>query len=467
MHALLLLAFLAPPPTHRPLPINLPSALALAGSTPLDIAIASRRVQAAAADLDRARALWLPTVTVGADYFRHDGQLQDIVGQVFTTSRSALMVGAGPSAVFALSDAIHAPLAARQELAARRADEQAARNDATLAVAHAYFDVQRARGEVAGSLDAARHAAELLAKADKLAPGLIPALEVGRVRNELSRRKLAVETAHEAWQTRSAELARLLRLDASAFVVPLEPPEMAVTLVEPAADVDALVVLALGKRPELAAYQATVQATITRLQQERLRPLVPSVLLRGNATNPAGTLSSGYFGGGINSNVGNFTARNSMDVQVIWELQNLGLGNRALVRRRTAEYEEATLRLFRLQDQVAAEVVQGHARAERARARRSLAEEALKDARSTLEKSLEGLGQTKRAGEMLLLVVRPQEVVAAVAALDQGYRDYYAAIADGNRAEFALYRALGHPAQELMTMMPDAQAAGAGQNGKP
>jgi len=53
-------------------------------------------------------------------------------------------------------------------------------------------------------------------------------------------------------------------------------------------------------------------------------------------------------------------------------------------------------------------------------------------------------------GDQLTLVFRPQEAVAAVAALDQAYRDYYAAVADQNRAQFQLYRALGHPAQCLM-----------------
>ena len=39
---------------------------------------------------------------------------------------------------------------------------------------------------------------------------------------------------------------------------------------------------------------------------------------------------------------------------------------------------------------------------------------------------------------------------AAVTALDQAYRDYYAAVGDHNRAQFQLYRALGHPAQYLV-----------------
>ena len=463
MLALLLLSLATPPASvadplpatgQKPLPINLPSALALAGSTPLDIAVATRRTQAAAAEWDKARALWLPTLHLGGDYFRHDGQLQDIVGTVFTTSRSALMGGVGPSAVFALSDALYAPQATRQELEARRADEQTTRNDVTLSVAQAYFDVQRARGEVAGALEATLRAEDLLARTEKLAPGLVPTLEVHRVRNERNRRRLAVESAYETWQTRSAELARLLRLPATSLVVPTEPPQLSLTLVDPQTPLDALVETGLLHRPELASHRAVVEAAIVRTRQEKMRPLLPSVALRGVGTNPAGTLSTGVFGGGINSRVGDFSMRNSLDVQVTWDLQNLGFGNRALIRRRAAEQEIAHLRLAYVQDQVAAEVVQARARAERAEARKGLAEEALRDAQKTLSASLEGMSQTKRVGDSILLVVRPQEVVAAVTALDQGYRDYYAAVADANRAQFALYRALGQPAEQLLALVP-------------
>ena len=46
-----------------------------------------------------------------------------------------------------MTDAIFRPLAARQELVATQFDVQTARNDALLAVAVAYFDVQYARGK--------------------------------------------------------------------------------------------------------------------------------------------------------------------------------------------------------------------------------------------------------------------------------------------------------------------------------
>jgi hypothetical protein len=48
-----------------------------------------------------------------------------------------------------------------------------------------------------------------------------------------------------------------------------------------------------------------------------------------------------------------------------------------------------------------------------------------------------------------VLIVRPQEVVAAVQALGLANADLAAAVGEYNRAQFRLYRALGHPAEAL------------------
>ena len=437
-------------PEDRPLPINLPTALKLGGASPLDIALASQRLQAAAAQLERANLFWLPNVSLGVDYFRHDGRLQDVAGTVFSTNKTSFMAGAGPNLVFAVSDAVYGPLAARQTVLAREGSLQAARNDSLLAVAEAYFNVQQARGELAGSADAVRRAEDLVKRTERLAEGLSPAVEMNRARTELARRRQAVETAYERWQTASAELHRLLRLDPSARAEPQEAPHLSVVMVDVNRRIDDLIPIALSNRPELASQQALVQATLARLRQEKIRPLVPSVLIRGAATNPGGALSAGTFGGGLNDNLSNFGGRHTIDVQVIWELQNLGFGNRALVRERQAENQQAMLQLFRTQDQIAAEVVQAHAQMSRAVNRTHLAEEEVLNARLTAEKNLEGLNQTRRVGETLVLVFRPQEVVASIQALDQAYRGYYTAVADANRAQFRLYRALGQPADQCL-----------------
>jgi hypothetical protein len=51
--------------------------------------------------------------------------------------------------------------------------------------------------------------------------------------------------------------------------------------------------------------------------------------------------------------------------------------------------------------------------------------------------------------DILVLVVRPQEAVAALPQLLASYDDYFCSIGDYNRAQFRLYRALGYPAGVL------------------
>jgi outer membrane protein TolC len=168
-------------------------------------------------------------------------------------------------------------------------------------------------------------------------------------------------------------------------------------------------------------------------------------------------LAGGYFGGGVNDDVQNFGPRFSVDLQAVWEFQNLGFGNRAAVREREADRRRALLELLRTQELVTAEVVQAHAQLQRATRRLAAAEEGVANAAVAADKTLQGLGQGRRVGDQVVLVVRPQEAVAAVTALDQAYRDYYQAVGDQNRAQFRLYRAVGQPPQELCP--PPAPAA--------
>ncbi len=173
-------------PGDRPLPIDLPTALRLANVQAVDVVAAAERLNAAFAVLDQAKVSWLPTITLGGDYNRHDGKIQNADGSVIDVSRNGWMYGAGTgigsSAVLSLDDAIFGPLVARQTVRARQADLQAARNDTLVAVTDAYFNVQQARGQLAGAVDARRRAEELVRRTEELkaVSGLAPGLEVTR-----------------------------------------------------------------------------------------------------------------------------------------------------------------------------------------------------------------------------------------------------------------------------------------------
>ena len=269
---------------EKPYPITLAVALQLANARPLDVAIAARQVDLAAKQYERARLLWVPNLVVGTDYFRHEGGQQNFAGDILRSSRGSAAFGLGPNIVFSTGDAIYAPLAARQDLFARTAFRQAITNDTMLAVAEAYFTVQQARAELVGA-EFARNQAEVVAKKTiALAEGLAPPLEASRAKVELARRKQAVTIARERWRVGSAELGRLLRLDATTIIEPAETPFLSITLIGEGQTLDQLIPIALTNRPELSGHQALILATLARLKQEKLRPLMPSLALRASCS---------------------------------------------------------------------------------------------------------------------------------------------------------------------------------------
>jgi outer membrane protein TolC len=460
----------APPPAAffptaggKPFPINLPTAMKLGNARGLDIELASQRLQLASAQLQGAKVLWLPNLILGTDYYRHDGPNQDVTGVDYFQGRQGFLVGGAPYLVVSPVDAIFQPLAVRQTVRARRAERQAAINDTLLGVTQAYFSLQQARGELAGYRDALQYADDMLRRLDKLAPGLVPALEVNRARSLAARLRQVTLQSQNNWRAASAELLRVLYLDPTLVVEPVEPPHLRVAMLPLDKPVDDLIPVALTNRPELAAQQALVQASLRLLRMEKMRPLMPSLLLRGFSTPVVGTLGFALFDASANGIPNQVGLRLDMDMQAIWTLQNFGFGNRALIRQRAADNRVALTELFRVQDRVAAETVQAYSLAQTAEARIGETETELREAQTLVREGLAALGQTQRLGETgpIQLVMRPLDVVAAIQMLQQAYADYYLSINDYNRGQFQLYRALGNPAQALA--MPE----GAGANGIP
>ncbi len=70
----------------------------------------------------------------------------------------------------------------------------------------------------------------------------------------------------------------------------------------------------------------------------------------------------------------------------------------------------------------------------------------------TFNGNFEGLQQTTRFGNLLVLVNRPQEAVFALQLLNIAFDEYFTTVADYNRAQFELFHALGYPASELAVL---------------
>jgi outer membrane protein TolC len=450
------------------LPITLATALRLADARPLVVAIAQARAWVAEARLQRAEAYWVPTLTLNAAYMRHDGPIDfngginvpmftNALGQFDPTSFGKPMnqslnwfySGLSLYQVCALTDAIFLPLAARQELNARRWDIQAAKNDALLRTARAYFNVHRFRGQYAGALYTVERGRRLVEAINALRRDLVPRVEVDRARNLLAELEQMAASAREEWRVASAELTRVLRLDPRAVVEPLEHDHLQITLIDPAKPLDDLIPIGLTNRPELASQQALVQAALVRIRQEKLRPVLPSILITGWQSPGGMTDQVGIFGTGQGGKMNNWSFRDDFSFQLVWQLESFGFGNAARVKRERAEQSRAIVDLFRQQDEVAADITQTQADLQSAAVRVLQAERSLREGMITFNKSLEGLGQTRRFANVLQQVNRPQEVVNALLQLKVALDEYFNTVADYNVAQFQMFHALGYPAQDV------------------
>ncbi|HVW37815.1 MAG TPA: hypothetical protein VHB99_10940, partial [Pirellulales bacterium] len=402
-----------PPPAEPgdlPFPINLATALRLSDARPIIVSAAGASVWVAEAKLQKARVLWVPSLNIGADYIRHDGNGPDInrgvnvpegvnalgqtapgsLGRPLSQNVNLFYGGAGftwapsgenyfyqpnpgapllPSPQFQFTaDMIFQPLHERQKLNSARWDLQASKNDALFMTAKAYFSVHRYRGRYAVSIDAVERGRQLAATISSLSSDLVPRVEIDRARNLLADLEQQAVAARQDWRVSSAELTRVLRLDPRAVVEPLEHDHLQITLLAPDRSLDELIPIALTNRPELASHQALVQAMLVSIRQEKLRPLLPSLYMNGFQT-PYELIQAGAVGVGKGGKMNLWGARNDISAQAIFAADGLGFRNLAQIKEARGMSSQAIVELFQIQDSVAAGVTRTQADLQSAAAR--------------------------------------------------------------------------------------------------
>ncbi len=171
-------------------------------------------------------------------------------------------------------------------------------------------------------------------------------------------------------------------------------------------------------------------------------------MLNGFQT-PYEMLQGGIFGMGPNSSLNQWRGRDDFSIQPLFQLQNVGLGNLAMIKEQRGLESLAAIALFEAQDMVAEEVNRAHANLQSAAARVVQADRALRTGIITLNGTVAGLEQTSRFGDVLVPISRPQEAVYALQLLMRAFTEYYSTVAEYNRAQFELFHALGYPAREV------------------
>jgi outer membrane protein TolC len=446
--------------TDKPLPINLAAALKLADARPLVVTAAQAGVWVAEAQLTRARLLWIPTLSFSSAYLRHDGYGPDLNRGQNTSDRplnqnvNFFYGGFGLiNTAVETTDMIFQPLAARQNLNSRKWDIQTAKNDALLQATNAYFSVHQYRGMYAGALDVVDKGRKLVGRIEQQSKDLVPKAEIDRSRRLLADLEQHAASMREGWRVASADLTQILRLDPTVVIVPLEQDHLQITLFDPGRPLNELMPIGLLNRPELASQKALVEMVAQRIRQEKWRPLLPSLFLNGFQT-PGEKIEVGAFGVGSGSNMNLWSIRDDFTPQVSWLAESMGLGNLARIKEQRGNQSLEIVRLFQVQDGVAADVTRAQARLQSAAVRVGQAERALREALTTFDKNYQGLLQTRRFGNVLVQVYRPQEAVASLEGLRRAYDQYFSTVADYNRAQFLMFHALGYPAAEVANLRP-------------
>jgi outer membrane protein TolC len=163
----------------------------------------------------------------------------------------------------------------------------------------------------------------------------------------------------------------------------------------------------------LAESRHLVAQAVSRMDRERLAPLIPSVILG---------LSQGGYGGAPGSAVADFRGRFDLDAAA-----------RGAARSRL---DQAKITQVQRMDRVAREIVEAHAQSTSLREQITTAQSGISVASESYRRNLERI----RGGQGL-----PLEVLQSIQALDQSRREYLRAVGDYDEWQFRLYRAIGCP----------------------
>jgi outer membrane protein TolC len=448
-------------PNFRPIDLN--TALQLAGVQNPQLLIARQRVVEAAALRQLAAAYILPSINLGGNYDSHNGTLQQSSGNILSVNRNALYLGAGANAIAAgtvnipgvvlsgnIAVGIYGYLTSRQVVAQREFASVAVRNQAFLATALAYSELLRAEGHRAVALqvrDDARKVAQLTAA--YAAAGQGRKSDADRAATELAQREADVQAAEGEVLVASARLCEVLFLDPSIRLHPTDAWVVPQPIVPDPTPLCELIALGLLNRPELGERRAAIREALLSLEGARVLPFSPTILIG---------FSAGGFGGGSNlvrPIFGNFQGRTDFDAIAYWTIQNMGVGNLALINIARSRVGLSRYQEIAVLDRVRAEVAEAYAKTHARFAQIGTTERAVLSATDGFKEDVIRLENT---------VGLPVELLDSLRLLARARLTYLDSIVDYNRAQFELYVALGQPpADALARPVPTAGVVPPGQ----
>ncbi len=406
--------------------IDLATALRLAGLNNLDLALVRTAERQAKAANDAATLGFFPGVSIGENFARTTGSVQQTSGAMLDVNRALYRRGAAIGMSIPLGDAIFAKLAARQLQIAAVHDVESQRSDALLAAANAYFNLVDAVAERDIAAQAVQISEEYQSELERAADiGLTNRSEALRVAVRTQESRVTLRGAKAQVRAAAATLATVLRLDPSVMLSPAERLGAPPTLGQLETPRPRLIETAMQLRPELKASAAAVVAAERQRTAAKYGPFIPSLGAR---------VIYGQSRGGQNGALDAYQPTHDYAVGLSWQFGPGGIFDFSRTEAADSRLDRRQLGAEKLRQSITAQVVTALTSAEAARDQMLIARQGVELAVRSLTLSM----QRKQFG-----VYAVTEVIEAQKDLTRSRSNYAEALARYAKAQYALARATG------------------------
>ncbi|PWU08959.1 MAG: hypothetical protein C5B50_28595 [Verrucomicrobia bacterium] len=408
-------------------PIDLPTTLRLAGARNLDIQLAREKLSEAEANRKSAVEQFFPWATAGVGYHRRDGVAQAVPSGIISDAHfQSYSPGVALNAQLVLGDAIYNSLAAKQLVKVSDQALETQRQDSVLSAAQGYFDLVKASELLEVVKQAIRISEDYQQQLHVgVASGIVFRGDELRVQTQTEQYRITLQQALEQQRVAGVSLAQTLHLDPRIALAPQDSGLRAIALFPTNPSMNSLVVLALRQRPELKQSEAFMAATRATKDGAVYGPLIPSV---------GAQVFGGGLGGGPDGGPSTFGAEGDYIVGLNWRIGPGGLFDSGRINAAKSRLSAAQVADSKLKDAIVSDVVANLVRANSTAAQIQLAERNLNTASETLRLTQ----QRKQFGVGVVL-----EDIQAQQALTQARSAYVTALAEYNKAQYGLNKAVG------------------------
>jgi outer membrane protein TolC len=402
--------------------VNVESVLKLAGANNLTVKEYQLRYEQALAEQTKAQEWWLPNIYAGTSTHFLTGDAMNTDGKIFTdVTRNNLWAGLGVSAEIDFARGKYDLLAAKQRAKAAGYQSSAERNRAILQALMTYFDMQADQVKYLFLQQLIKQADTLAQQVKvKVDAGLMYESEYLMASSNFSHLKVSMLQAKADWQREGIALASLLNLKNTGGMLSADTALIPLQIVREQTVADYM--SNIEKRPEYLGLNEQLKSYYT-LRKAAVNGIYKPKLRIGTDNGPFGGLGKTF------QNTYQFNA------SLVWTLPLALLTTKGDIKRWDAQIKIQQNQVEQFRNLFVQEVTGANMQLQNSKEQVDVAKAAL---RTSGEAVYQGTQRQK------LGTARPFEVFQSEQFYLQTQIDYLNAVANYNKAQYALYVAMGN-----------------------